>query len=64
MIKKIIAAAVTVLLSSSFCLAETAAPTNKHREMAQRARECKKLAADQNLTGEDARNYVITCMKG
>jgi len=64
MIKKIIATAVTVLLSSSFCLAQTAAASNAHRDMAQRARVCKKEAADQHLTGEAERNYVITCMKG
>ena len=65
MMKKMIAATVTLLLSSSFCLAQTAAATDKvHRTKDQRARICKKEAADQNLGGEEARNYVIKCMKG
>jgi hypothetical protein len=65
MLKKIIATLAALLASTSFCLAQTApAKDNPHRSYDQRARDCKKQGAEQQLKGEELRNFIATCMKG
>jgi hypothetical protein len=65
MLKKIILSVAAVFAASSFCLAQTApAKENTHRSYDQRARECKKQGAEQQLSGEELRTYVAKCLKG
>jgi hypothetical protein len=68
MLKKIILSVAGLLVTTSFCLAQTApaAPVteNTHRAQLQKSRECKKLGAEQKLTGEELRVFIATCMKG
>jgi hypothetical protein len=68
MLKKIILSVAGLLVTTSFCLAQTApaAPVkeNSHRTYDQKARECKKLGAEQKLTGEELRAFIATCIKG
>jgi hypothetical protein len=68
MLKKIILTVAGTLAATSFCLAQTApaapAKDNNHRTYDQRARECKKQGAEQQLTGEELRTFIATCMKG
>jgi hypothetical protein len=64
MLKKIILSVAGMLVATSSCLAQTApAKENPHRTYDQRARECKKQAAEQKLSGEELLKYVATCMK-
>lgn len=65
MLKKMFVAATGLLLSTSFCLAQTApVKENAHRSYDQRARDCKKQAAEQQLKGEELLSFIATCMKG
>jgi hypothetical protein len=68
MLKKIILTVAGLLATTSFCLAQTApaAPgkENTHHTQRQKARDCKKLGADQQLTGEELLAFVAKCMKG
>ncbi len=65
MLKKIILSVAAVFAASSFCLAQTApAKENAHRSYDQKARECKKLGAEQQLSGEELRTFIATCLKG
>ena len=65
MLKKIILTVAGLLAATSFCLAQTEPPKeNAHRTYDQKSRECKKLGAEQQLTGEELRVFVATCMKG
>jgi hypothetical protein len=64
MLKKIILTIAGMLVSTSFCLAQTTpAAENTHRSYDQKARECKKQGAEQQLTGEELRTFIATCMK-
>ena len=65
MLKKTILCVAGWLIANSFCLAQTEpAKENTHRTYDQKARACKKLGAEQQLTGEDLRTFIATCMKG
>jgi Ni/Co efflux regulator RcnB len=65
MLKKIILSVAAVFAASSFCLAQTApAKENAHRSYDQRARDCKKQGAEQQLSGEELRTFVAKCLKG
>ena len=65
MLKKMIITAACLLVSTSFCLAQTVpAKENTHRSYDQRARECKKQGNEQQLKGEELRSYIANCMKG
>ncbi len=65
MLKKIIAANAILLVSTGFCLAQTEpVAKNPHRSYDQRARDCKKQGAEQQLKGEELRSFIATCMKG
>jgi hypothetical protein len=65
MLKKIILTIAGMLVATSFCLAQTApVKENTHRSYDQKARECKKQGAEQQLTGEELRTFIATCMKG
>jgi hypothetical protein len=68
MLKKIILSVAGLLVTTSFCLAQTApaAPVKENSTHAQRlkTRECRKLGAEQQLTGDELRAFVATCMKG
>jgi hypothetical protein len=65
MLKKITLCVAGMLAATGFCLAQTApAKENTHRTYDQKARECKKLGAEQQLTGEALRTFIATCMKG
>ncbi len=65
MMKKIILSVAGMLVATGFCLAQTApAKDNTHRTYDQKARECKKLATEQQLTGEELRVFLASCMKG
>ena len=64
MLKKIMLTVAGMLVSASFCLAQTTpAKENTHRTYDQKARECKKLGAEQHLTGEELRAFLAACMK-
>ena len=64
MLKKVILSVAAMLFATSFCLAQTAPAQDKtHRTYDQKFRECKKLGAEQQLTGEELRTYIATCMK-
>ncbi len=64
MLRKIVLSIAGMLAATSFCLAQTApAAENTHRTYDQKFRECKKLGAEQQLTGEELRTYIATCMK-
>jgi hypothetical protein len=65
MLKKIILSVAGLLAATGFCLAQTApVKDNTHRSYDQRARECKKLGTEQQLSGEELRAFIATCMKG
>ena len=68
MLKKIILSATGLLVATSFCLAQTApaAPVKEstHRTYDQRARECRKLGAEQQLAGDELRSFIAACIKG
>ena len=65
MLKNVILSMAGLLIASSFCLAQTEpAKENTHRSYDQKARACKKLAAEQQLTGDELRTFVANCMKG
>lgn len=65
MLKNIFMSVAALLAASSFCLAQTApAKENPHRSYDQKARECKKLGAEQQLSGEELRAFIATCIKG
>ena len=65
MLKITISSIAALLAASSFCLAQTApAKENAHRSYDQKARECKKLGAEQQLSGEELRTFIATCLKG
>jgi peptidoglycan hydrolase CwlO-like protein len=65
MLKKITVAVATMLVATSFCQAQTApAKQNTHRNYDQAARECKKMAAEQQLSGDELLAFVAKCMKG
>jgi hypothetical protein len=62
---KIAIAVVGMLVASTTCLAQTApAQQNTHRNYDQAARECKKMAAEQQLTGDALLAFVAQCPKG
>jgi hypothetical protein len=65
MLKKIILSVAGTLVASSFCLAQTApVKENTHKKYDQVARECKRLGAEQQLTGEELRAFIAKCIKG
>ena len=65
MLKIIFSSIAALLAASSLCLAQTApAKENTHRSYDQKARECKKLGAEQQLSGEELRTFIATCLKG
>jgi hypothetical protein len=68
MLKKIILSVAGLLVTTSFCLAQTApaAPVkeNSHRTYDKKARGCKKLGAEKKLTGDELRKFVAACIKG
>jgi peptidoglycan hydrolase CwlO-like protein len=64
MLKKIILSIAGMLVATSFCLAQTVqAQDNTHKTYDQRARDCKKLAAEKKLTGNERRAFLAACMK-
>jgi hypothetical protein len=67
MLKNMFAVAALALLGTASSLAQTApaAPpaTNTHKSYDQKARECRKLAQDQGLTGEALRAFIADCVK-
>jgi hypothetical protein len=68
MLKNIILSVAGLLVATSYCLAQTApaAPVKEdtHRAYDKAARACKKLGAEQQLTGDELRAFVAKCMKG
>lgn len=65
MLKKMIVTTAGLLVSTSFCLAQSAPPKeNTHRTYDQRARDCKKQGNEQQLKGEELRSFIALCMKG
>ena len=65
MLKKVILSVAAMLFATSFCLAQTAPAQDKtHRTYDQKFRECKRLGAKQQLTGDASRAFIAKCMKG
>jgi hypothetical protein len=68
MLKKVLITTAIALQSVSFCFAQTA-PTppapieNPHQSQHKKVRDCKKQAADQQLTGEERRTFIAQCVK-
>jgi uncharacterized protein with FMN-binding domain len=53
------------LVTVSFSFAQTApasAPANTHKTRDQKARECRKAAAEKQLTGEESLAFVAACL--
>jgi len=64
MLKKIILSVAGMLVATSFSLAQTVpVQENSHKSYDQRSRDCKKLAAEKKLTGNERRAFVAACMK-
>jgi hypothetical protein len=67
MLKKIVITSALVLQGASLCFAQASAPaapaSNPHQSYDQKARDCKKQAADKQLTGDDSRAFIAQCMK-
>jgi hypothetical protein len=68
MLKKVLITTAIALQSISICYAQTAptppAPAeNKHKAYDQKARECRKQATEQGLTGDERRAFVAQCIK-
>jgi hypothetical protein len=68
MLKKVLISTAMVLHSAMLCFAQPSAPTapteNPHKTYDQKVRECRKLAIDQQLTGEVSRAFIAQCVKG
>jgi hypothetical protein len=66
MLKKVLITTAMALHSATFCFAQAtapAAPADPHKAYDQKVRECKKLATDQQLTGEASRAFIAQCVK-
>jgi hypothetical protein len=68
MFKKIAITCAFALQALVPCVAQTSAPAsaaagNNHKSYDQKARECRKQAASQQLSAEDTRSFVARCMK-
>jgi hypothetical protein len=62
--KKITITMAAMFGTTSFCLAQTApAKQNTHRNHDRAARECKKVGADQQLSGDALLTFIAKCMK-
>jgi hypothetical protein len=65
MLKKITMTVAGTLVAATLCSAQTApAKPNTHRNYDQAARECKKLGAEQQLSGDALLAFIAKCMKG
>jgi hypothetical protein len=65
MLKNIILSIAGLLITTSVCLAQAEpAKENTHRTYDQKARACKRLGVGQQLTGEELRTFIATCIKG
>jgi hypothetical protein len=65
MSKKSILTLASLLVSASFCFAQSApapAEANAHKTHDQKARECRKAGADKQLTGDALLAFVATCV--
>lgn len=62
MIHKTLLAAVLALTALGVS-AQASAPVNSHKVHEQKVRECRKQAAEQQLTGEDRRAFIAACVK-
>jgi hypothetical protein len=67
MLKNTFVVAALVLLGASSSLAQTPPPEarveNTHKSYDQKARECRKLARGQGLSGEALRAFIADCVK-
>jgi hypothetical protein len=67
MLKKVLITTAIALQSVSFCFAQATPPAapvaNPHKTYDQKARDCKKQAKEQGLTGDERRSFVAKCMK-
>jgi hypothetical protein len=67
MLKKMLITTVIALQSVSICFAQATTPPapvdNPHKTYDQKARDCKKQAKEQGLTGEERRTFIAQCMK-
>jgi hypothetical protein len=67
MLTKVLITTAMALHSATFCFAQAtapAAPADPHKAYDQKVRECRKLAIDQQLTGEVSRAFIAQCVKG
>jgi len=62
MLKQIILGTALALAGVSIAVAQTA-PTDSHKNYDQKARDCKKLAVGQGLTGDALRSFIAECTK-
>jgi hypothetical protein len=61
--RKAILALIGIWVCTSFSLAQaTSAPPNAHQTHDQKARLCRKAAAEKQLRGEELRAFVANCM--
>jgi hypothetical protein len=70
MLKKIVFLTAIALQSALLCHAQATAPAaasapavNNHKAYDEKARDCRRQAADQHLIGEARRSFVATCLK-
>jgi ribosome assembly protein YihI (activator of Der GTPase) len=67
MLKKVLITTAIVLQGVSIAFAQTTPPAapvaNTHKSYDQKARDCKKQAKEQGLTGDERRSFVAKCMK-
>ncbi len=66
MLKNMFVIAALMLLGASASLAQTSpapAPSDTHKSYDQKARECRKLAKGQGLSGEALRAFIADCVK-
>lgn len=62
--KKMFVGVTCALMLASLGHAQTTdVKKNTHQNYDQRARDCKKQASDQNLSGDEGRAFVARCMK-